>query len=300
MMIQGMDCETDMIGVGPMRLLILDIDNTLFDWFEFWSRSFGAMITAVTEAADISEERLLAEIRAVHLKHGTSEYAFVLNEVPCISALGAEKRDEVIRAGRAAFRAARADSERLYPGVLDTLNAIKRTGCKIAAYTESQLFYTSRRLVRFGLDGVLDALYCAEDHDIPDDVDLAKLRSGAPSEYALQKTRTILLPRDLRKPNPEIVIRILNDLGVPASSALYVGDSLFKDIAMAQDAGVQDAYAAYGQSMDREGYDLLRKVSHWSDAHIAKEKSTAIQDISPSISLQQFSDILTDFSFGGP
>lgn len=284
--------------IGPIGLLILDIDNTLFDWFEFWSSSFGAMIEAVAQAAPIAKEQLLSEIRVVHTQHGTSEYAFVLNEVPCISGLPSAQREDVIRVGRDAYRAAREKSERLYPGVLSTLTVIRAAGSGIVAYTESQLFYTARRLIRFGLDGILDAIYCAEDHDIPLGVDVASLRSNPAAAYALQKTRTVLLPRELRKPNPEILLRIVHDFGATPRSALYVGDSLFKDMTMAQDAGVYDAFAGYGQSTNRAGYELLRRVSHWTDAHIAKEKLTILEDVKPSVTLDTFPSLLRYFDFG--
>lgn len=56
----------------------------------------------------------------------------------------------------------------------------------------------------------------------------------------------------------------------PAEVA-YLGDSLMKDIAMAQGAGVLDVHAAYGQAQNRPEYDLLRRVTHWTDADVARE-----------------------------
>lgn len=54
---------------------------------------------------------------------------------------------------------------------------------------------------------------------------------------------------------------------------MYIGDSLMKDIAMAQDAGVLDIHAAYGVAHERSEYELLRRVTHWTDAEVEREKS---------------------------
>ena len=285
------------VKLTSIDLLILDIDNTLFDWFEFWSVSFHAMLDAVLAEGTIDRDRLLDEIRIVHQEHGTSEYAFLLQSVPCIAELPVGKRDSIIRAGREAFRKAREASERLYPDVKRTLEAIKACGTRLVAYTESQRYYTTRRLIRFGLDGLLDAVYCAEDHDIPEGTDLVKLRSESPEYYDLQKTIVVKLSRSLRKPNPSILQRIMVDFSSSPQHTAYVGDSLFKDVSMAQGAGVFDVFAAYGESRNRKGYDLLRRVSHWTDSHIASEKNTG-DEVRPSVTLRGgFEEILEYFSF---
>ena len=66
------------------RALITDLDNTLFDWVDIWYRSFSAMYNKVVVDAGVDESILKADIRAVHQRHGTSEYAFLLEELPCL------------------------------------------------------------------------------------------------------------------------------------------------------------------------------------------------------------------------
>jgi hypothetical protein len=48
-----------------------------------------------------------------------------------------------------------------------------------------------------------------------------------------------------------------------------------KDITMAQTAGILDVYAKYGEAQSLRGYDLLRRVSHWSDEEIERERMLA-------------------------
>ena len=65
-------------------VLITDLDNTLFDWFETWYNSFNAMLESVVDISGISRETLIPEIKAIHQKHGTAEYAFLLEEIPSL------------------------------------------------------------------------------------------------------------------------------------------------------------------------------------------------------------------------
>ena len=61
-----------------IKLIITDLDNTLYDWFVPWYKSFTVFINDVLEKTTISEDELLAEIKKIHQKHGTSEYTFDL------------------------------------------------------------------------------------------------------------------------------------------------------------------------------------------------------------------------------
>jgi phosphoglycolate phosphatase len=88
-------------------------------------------------------------------------------------------------------------------------------------------------------------------------------------------------------------------LKVTKTDCVYVGDSLTKDIAMAQDAGVADAYAKYGKAQHTGAYQLLRDVTHWSDADVEREKRIGEREVRSTVVLNStFSEIMDHFSFG--
>jgi phosphoglycolate phosphatase-like HAD superfamily hydrolase len=211
----------------------------------------------------------LPEIRAVHQRHNTAEYAFLIQELPSLQRLHPGQDLTLVYADAIqAYKDARARSLRLYPGVQDTLARLKAAGCSVVGYTESQSFYSSFRIRTLGLDGVLDALFSPADHD-----GSADLRwSERPDAYELLRTRHEHTPPGEYKPNPEILSDILNKTGARKETTIYVGDSLMKDVAMAQDVGVCDVHAEYGQATHREVYDLLRLVTPWSDTDVDREK----------------------------
>ena len=257
-----------------VSVVVLDLDNTLWDWVDAWYRSFSAMLEELVRSSGIPRDRLVAEIRAVHREHGTSEYAFLVEELESLRAGGSpETRPEVAhRAALEAFESARREATCLYPTVFETLWALRERGCLVVGYTESMAFYTSRRLREMGLDGLLDSLYSPADHDAPVGLTPEQARRYPADAYRLRKTLHRHTPPGELKPNPGVLAGILADVGARAEDAVYVGDSLMKDIAMARDAGVADVYAAYGDNRHGEAYELLRAVSHWTDADVEREQ----------------------------
>jgi len=282
-----------------ISLLITDLDNTLWDWFEAWHASFSALIHEVSRMSGIPVSTLEAESRAVHQRRGTTEYSHLLNELPSLLALTPEPMKEYDQAIHSQ-NAARKKTTHLYPGVMATLQRLRTKGVPIVGYTESIAFWTEWRMKTTGLDGVLDALYSSPDHDLPDGVSFEAMRTLPAEEYGLKKTSHRHVPAGAEKPSPSILRGILTDFGGNEESSVYVGDSLIKDVVMAQEVGVLDVHAAYGVSQDLPGYELLRRVTHWTDAIVQREReaATTAGHVAPTYSLgRSFGELLDLFDF---
>lgn len=261
------------------------------------------MLEVIVEETAIDRQLLLDEIQEVFQKHGTSEYAFVLNELPCLrSKFGANFDPRTTLTGAVdAFREGRRRATRLYDGVNESLATIKATGCILVGYTESLAFYSSQRVRKLGLDGVLDYLYSPPDHDIPANMTREDIRRYPADHYALQFTAHRYTPKGRLKPSPEVLARIVHDLGVPLSETVYVGDNLHKDVTMAQATGVFDVHAAYGESHNDEGYELLKRVTHWTPEAVQAQQDATHDNVQPTwILSESFSELLSHFEFARP
>lgn len=277
-------------AASSKTVLITDFDNTLYDWFHMWHSSFNAMLTEIERISGFNRIKLLPEIRSVHQRHGTSEYAFLIEELPSIRAkFDGQSITSVFDGAIHAYRSARKQSLKLYDGVKETLVALRERQVTIVLYTESLAFYTNDRVRRLGLDPLVNFIYSPPDHALPSNVTSHSQRE----EYRLGHAQHRYLKAGELKPNPAVLLDIVASIGRSRDECVYVGDSLMKDIAMAQDARIDDVYAIYGVVQHHSDYDLLRQVSHWPEGDVQREKDT--RSITPTCTIKRFSDVLPLF-----
>jgi hypothetical protein len=126
-----------------------------------------------------------------------------------------------------------------------------------------------------------------------------RLRVYPASHYELQDTTQLYTPRGSKKPDTAVLNSIISDLGLAKDECIYVGDNLFKDVAMALDCGVDDAWAQYGQAHERAEYSLLKQVTHWAPEEVEREaRIKAREHVQQTYTLaKSFSEILDVVDF---
>ena len=281
--------------------IITDLDNTLFDWVDLWLTCFSSMLEGIITISGVSREKLIPEIRAIHQKHGTSEYSFLIEEIPLLKPiLKGRPATEIFAVPIASYQQLRRQHLHLYSTVGETLLKIKGRGSLIICYTESMAFYSNYRVRRLGLDGVLDHVFCPEDHVLPEKLSAEDVRKYPTRHYEFRYTKQHYTPKGSTKPDPEVIGTIVEDLELTKEDCVYVGDSLMKDVAMALNYGIDDVWAKYGQAHEREEYRLLQEVTHWTEEQMQQEQRIeAGVDVTPSRTLETtFSEILDMFEFG--
>jgi phosphoglycolate phosphatase-like HAD superfamily hydrolase len=192
--------------------LITDLDNTLFDWADLWYKCFSTMLSEVERISGVPRETLIPEIHAVHQKYGTSEYSFLLEELPSLQPLlNGNAAAEVFADAIAAYRDQRRENLKLFPTVSETLLKIKGRGTRIIGYTESMGFYSNYRIRPHGLDGVLDYVFCPEDHVLPPGITPEQMRAYPASHYELRYTKQLFTPKGSKKPDTAVLNAIIGD-----------------------------------------------------------------------------------------
>jgi phosphoglycolate phosphatase len=281
-----------------VQVLVTDLDNTLWDWVHLWARSMRQLLGALAEQSGVPIAVLSAEAKSIHERRGTVEYSLLVDELPSLK--GVTPASSRFDAAVHAQHSARKEATRLYPGVAATLSRLKSSGVKLIAYSESLEFWTERRIRRTGLDGVIDVLYTSEDHVVPDGFSFESVRTLPPGDYGLEYTDHRVVAKGLHKPNPDVLLSIVEESGVDRKNLAYVGDSRSKDVAMAQTAGVQDVWAAYGSSPDPADLELLSALTHWTPEMIRDDRLARASSPSPTFILKNGFDELTSlFRFEG-
>lgn len=268
-------------------LVVLDLDNTLYDWVGYYVPAFRAMLAELSRITGLPENELKASFQRVHQRHGTSEYAFAIEELDVLQEvdqdLSIPERLEKYATAINAFRAVRAERMSLYPGAAEVLGALHREDRQLVAYTDAMMFYATRRLKQLGIEKYFSGLVAPRDHGLPPGVRPEWVRSSDDeTKYRPLIPHVEALEPGLAKPNPEILLEIVRDFETRPERSVYVGDSLHRDVYMAQLAGVHDIYASYGRSYPREYFTELVEITHWTDEDVARERDLHRISVEPS------------------
>ena len=260
-----------------IKLIICDLDNTLYDWVGYFVPAFDAMLDELVRSTHHSEEALLASFRRVHQRHGTSEYALAVAELDVLTELDgsmtlADRLDRHSGA-LAAFREGRRKNLRLYRDVAPTLRRLRDDSRTIVAHTDAMTSYADARLHQLGIGYLFDGLWAQSDHEFPSELGRDELRevTGIGGGTHSRRLDRDIAARDL-KPEPRIVREIMDAAGADPGETLYIGDNLSKDVLVAQRVGAIDVYAAYGQAHQREQYQRLVDVTHWTEDDVRRER----------------------------
>lgn len=273
-----------------VSLLITDLDNTLYDWISAFVPAFYAMIVDAAQILGITEDELLDDLRLVHQAHGDTEHPFALVETRIVQTKFAGWSQAEIRHALDpafyAFNRARKARLRLYDGVRETLAYLNEAGLPIVAYTDARVVHSVQRLKRLDIKQLFRRLYAPAHFKIT-------LDECNSTEFVR------LLPANDRKPNPRALLDICDAFGVEPANALYVGDSMSRDVYMANRAGVESAWAKYGTGYDHALWHQLVRVSHWTEADVRREHDLKVQakNASPTATLDRFDELLTKFDF---
>ena len=93
------------------KLLITDLDDTLYDWTGFFVPAFYAMVDEIVALTGLDRARLLHEYRETHQRLGTVEYPYATLKLPSIrrhfAQLDDAARKEALRPAFLRFNAIR-------------------------------------------------------------------------------------------------------------------------------------------------------------------------------------------------
>ena len=275
-----------------MKLLITDLDNTLYDWVSFYSQSFSAMAEELSKEINVPLDILLSEYKVIHQRFGNSEKPFATLELPSvISYFGTN--DKILLQKKltrvfSAFSSKCNHTLKLYPTVRDTLNILRERGVKIVGHTESLEYNSLYRLYKLDVIDFFDHLYTIEDnHNLHPNPKNAKVIS-------VKDDFIIRLSSAESKPNPKLLEHICLTENVDIKDAVYVGDSITKDISMAKSIGMKAVWARYGRQFAPELWEILVKITHWTDKDVEREEQLkeSFSRVKPDYSINSFAEIL--------
>jgi phosphoglycolate phosphatase len=284
-----------------IRLVVTDMDGTLYSWVDYIVPAVEAMVTAVQQATGAPRLKVVQSLKAVYTKYESNEYPFALQESSLFQEFPEFSSFDklVIEPARLAFAQARRKYMKPYKGVVETLAALKARRIPVVALTDAPRNPAEQRVKRMELDQYLTALYTMPGFTFPAGPDGSTL--VAPDIVAKQERGSyraacpvIELPKEFEKPNPGGLKKILATYSVAPHEVLVVGDSVKKDIAVAREVGAHDAFAEYGTYISHEYRERLDIISSSAITrrHAASVFESGQQAVTPTRALSNYAQVL--------
>ncbi len=275
------------------KLLITDLDNTLYNLIDYFGPSFRGMVHALSRETKIEEEILLNNFKEVFLKRESLEYGFAVQELECLQTFTKEDILNLIELARAVFRRARQKNLKPYDSVTETLYELKKRGVIIVGMSNAPFYNAEIRLKQLFIDKYFIGLAAREDLHLPDDeyTELIHQNKISKKYQSTKIKKRWVLPKKQLKPNPYGYLKIMEEFGVSPENTYIIGDSILKDVQPAIDIGANGIWAKYGEECQQKNLDTVLGMTNWSQSEI---KATFFdKHTEPNLIALKFSDLKT-------
>ena len=283
--------ERDMHSGPP--LLLTDLDNTVYDWVDFFAPSVRGMIHVLAREIPCEEALLFDEFKLVYSRVGSLEYAFSVQELPIIRSRPKEEIERLVTLAKKVFHRVRQATLKPYDGVRETLGWARREGVVVVGVTNAPIDHVERRLKGLFLDDLFDGLCGGESHEIPTGFAWTEaIRDNAASgKYRSRIQHLWPFPKDRLKPSMEPYQTVMRHFRASSENTYVVGDSIQKDLVPAMQLGLHAIWAEYGTMVDPKNMETLFRITHWSPEKIQAVYGTTTAQ--PSARIQNFSELQT-------
>lgn len=270
-----------------IKLLITDLDDTLYSWIDFFIPAFYGMLDELSLILNKPKNILVEEYKQIHQEKGSVEYPFATLLLPSVKDTYPNRtKDELLDILNPAFHkfnSIRKHRLKLYPNVKETLKKLSAMEIRIVGYTDSAEENGFYRLKKLEISDYFKRVYVSDSQ--------FERPNSLPSS-----TKTQIVHG--RKPNPELINTICKHENVAINETIYLGDSMTKDIYMARMAGVTSVLCKYPRDtkVEEDLYSKLVAISHWTKSDFQKEitikEVCTKENIQPDYIIQSFDEFI--------
>lgn len=272
-------------------LLMLDLDNTVYNWVDFFAPCFRAMVHVLARETGLPEADIIADFKDVYGRHRSVEYPFSIQKLRLSGSRSEAEVAELIRAAMGAFKKVRRVRLCSYAGVRESLQWMRARNVAVVAVTNSPLYLGRARIKQLHLANYFLGIAAWEGWDLSEDdpfVDSLRERDRHSPTQPLSSEWP--LPRASLKPRPDAYERIMSSLAMPSSRTIVMGDSQHKDLIPAAGLGCTTVWAEFGTHFDARNFQTLLDITHWTDENI--ERTYSRDCFAPDAVASRFEDIV--------
>lgn len=289
----------------PISLVISDIDSTIADKYDTWAFAVDEALDRICalygrDRKDVVKDLLdfVPEDQRHIAPYIGKDLAADIARTPSLRPQTPAQEKEMAKILHDWSK--KRHQAKLYDGAAQTINKIRQSGAKFVLYTDSRESQVLPRLAKMGITAdMIDALYAMPDTSkgkvIHKEIkgEAYKLREGLGD-------RMILLEPGAQKPNPAVMQRIINDMGISDNaSVVMVGDNVRADGTGAVTIGANYAWQKGGTDLSPTTIRCYEELNQEKEYKLtADEHYKQMNDSNrPTVILSQFMDLPKHFVF---
>lgn len=285
------------MSIVRRRAIITDIDNTLYNFVDYFAPAFRAMVHVLANRTNIPEEEVVRSFKEVYRRFHSLEYPNSVQKLSVLQERYEPKEiEELVHIARVAFGGSYRRRMRPYPTVVDTLHWLRQQGYFLIAYTDGPLRHARTKLQRLGIRKLFDAFVAWVPQ--PSEAEVESFSPEPehnwfidPSGREFKQGRTFSISAADRKPNPAVLHILMEEFDLAPEQCWLVGDSIAKDLMPAREVGMHDVWARYGKEFELRNWQTLVQVSPWHDAVIKVEQSPEVLYV-PRHTISSFGELI--------
>ena len=230
-------------------MVIFDIHSVLYNWDEARLHALDAMFMELADSSDVPKNILESEANRIFRERGNREYPFIIQELPSLKRRHPlESFTKRYASAISRYRESRDDLLRLEASVSYVLDTLRERGCLIVGICNATIHDEKYRLQHLDLEKKLDMIYCSpvSFSEVSDD---AQEESGEFPDWLYHQ-----LGASFSKPDPRLLLNILDAVPVAPMNSMYVGGSLTFDMTMAANAGVIAVWKKSAERIEKDYY----------------------------------------------
>lgn len=205
-----------MTDSSDLKVLFLDIDDTLFGTTDFVQKARAAAVDAmIKRGLQADKERVLKTLAAVVAEFGSNDdhhYNRLLQRMPKSCTAGAN-HDLLIGAGVIAYHNTKWEELRIKPEAEDLLRDLAATPLRLGVISAGLVHKQVEKVLRLGIDRYLDKDLLFITHAV-----------------------------GIAKSNPRLYARCIEHADVEPGQAMHVGDHPYHDVDAANAAGLRTVW----------------------------------------------------------
>jgi FMN phosphatase YigB (HAD superfamily) len=240
------------------NVCVFDLDNTLYDFVDFFAPAFRGMITAISKKTKIDKDILIENAATVLNKYGFLEYPFLIREMHVFLNYNNDEILKLEKLASSVFGRIRKNRLVLYPDMERVISELYKGGIDIVAVTNAPLFQAYRRLEALKLIKYFSVIVAVDNIEIPEYIFI----KGKSKEPWLKRNglEIVTFRRSEGKPS-EHPYKLLQKIKNEKKQLWVIGDNIGRDLEPASNLGFRTIWARYGCQIEKKNYDTVLNLT---------------------------------------